>query len=158
MNQTTQEPLHDYILIIRDLSAVAGEIALVEDKKTEAASNKRHELLDGYIQKEQALLLKLRGLEQHRIKQQASLGWDGLTLRQILEAAAPEQRKALTPAFEELEFKLDRLQKAREASEQILKVRLRELELFTLQSAAYTHDGKQKPAAAPHSRIGDRYV
>lgn len=158
MNQTTQEPLNDYISVIRNLSATAEAIARAEDRKTEAASGRHHELLDGCIQEEQALLLKLRGLEQHRMKLQDSLGWDGLTLRQILEAASPEQKQALTPVFEELERKLDRLQKAREASEQILKVRLRELELFTQQGAAYNHGGKQTPAAAPHSRIGDRYV
>ena len=50
MNQTTQATLQDYIQIIRNLTAAARQITRTEEIKTAAASEKRHELLDGCIQ------------------------------------------------------------------------------------------------------------
>ena len=141
MSQTIQELFKDYIFVIRDLTAVAGSIARVEEAKTAAVSGKKHEILDSCIQEEQALLLKLRGLEQHRIKLQKELGWDSLTIHQILDTAPSEQAEVLDPVFQTLDQQLRRLQKAREASERILKVRLHELEVFSQMGAAYDNGG-----------------
>ena len=108
MNQTIQEPLEDFAAVIRDLSVTSTRIAQIEESKATAASNRRHELLDGYIQEEQAQILKLRGLEQRRLKMAEALGWKSLTFRQILEKATPEQDQLLRPLFLELEQQLKR--------------------------------------------------
>lgn len=160
MSQTTHDPsktLKDYILIIKDLISTAASIARTEEIKTAAVSERRHELLDDCIQEEQALLLKLRGLEQHRIKLQKELGWDGFTLSQILEQASPEQAESLSPVFQELDQQLRRLQTSREAAEQILKVRLHELEIFSGGGAAYDNGGNLSQNSAPQSRIRNTY-
>lgn len=160
MSQTTHDPLREYMTIIRDLTAVAASITRTEEAKTAAVSGNRHEILDGCIQEEQALLLKLRGLEQHRISLQKELGWDSLTLRQILDTASPEQNEALDPIFQKLDQQLRRLQTAREASEQILKVRLHELEVFSQMGTAYDNGGNASPgtAAPGPGRIRNTYV
>lgn len=160
MSQTTHDPLKNYISILRELTALAGDITRVEEIKTAAAADKRHELLDGCIQEEQAFLLKLRGLEQHRISLQKDLGWENLTLRQILDIASQEQRELLVPVFDQLDHHLRRLQQAREASEKILKVRLHELEVFAQMGASYDNSGNLSPAGTPQSkgRIRSTYV
>lgn len=144
--------------IIQDLTAVAGNIARVENIKTAAATEKRHELLDNCIQEEQAYLLKLRGLEQHRIKLQKVLGWNSLTLLQILAVASPEQKKSLTPLFERLEQQLEYLQHVREAAEQIIRVRLHELEVFAQRNASYDSRGNINHTGASQARIRNKYV
>ena len=113
MNQITQESLEEFAAVIRDLSDTAARIAQVEEAKAAAASQRRHELLDGYIQDEQAQILKLRGLEQRRLTLADALGWKSLTFRQILEKAAPEQDHLLRPLFSDLEQNLKRLEHAR---------------------------------------------
>lgn len=160
MNQTTQDRLNKYRMIIRDLTNVAASISRVEETKAAAASERRHELLDGCIQEEQALLLKLRGLEQHRVNGQKALGWEDLTLKQILAQAAPEERESLAPLFENLERQLKRLQHARNASEQIIGVRLHELDILAArqQGSSYNNEGTARPAAASHARIHNKYV
>ncbi len=160
MSQTIQELFKDYIFVIRDLTAVAGSIARVEEAKTAAVSGKKHEILDSCIQEEQALLLKLRGLEQHRIKLQKELGWDSLTIHQILDTAPSEQAEVLDPVFQTLDQQLRRLQKAREASERILKVRLHELEVFSQMGAAYDNGGNVNKGSASTGtgRIRSTYV
>ncbi len=67
MAQTT-EPFEEFTSVIRDLTEVAASISQAEDAKALAASEKRHEKLNGYIQEEQAYILKLRGLEQRRMR------------------------------------------------------------------------------------------
>jgi len=91
MSQQTQEPFEEFMEVIRELTSLAGAIAGVEEAKAEAAAQKRHQFLDGFIQEEQAQILKLRGLEQRRLRLAKALGWESLTFRQILEKAPPRQ-------------------------------------------------------------------
>lgn len=160
MSQTTHDTLREYILILQDLTAAAVSITHAEEAKAAAVSANRHEMLDDCIQEEQALLLKLRGLEQHRIRLQKELGWDSLTLHQILDTASPEQVKVLEPVFQKLDLHLRRLQSAREAAEQILKVRLHELKVFSEMNTSYDNGGNVSRNGAPqgNNRIRNTYV
>lgn len=160
MDHDRQELLDNFIAVIKDLTALAGDIAQVEDHKAQAASQKRHELLDGIIQKEQAQILKLRGLEQHRIRRAKALGWDSLTFRQILEKADPAEREVLTPLFAQLEGQLKRLGSSRKSSEQIIKVRIHEIEtaIARQQGGSYDSTGSVSPKVPPHLKMRDTYV
>ena len=106
MDLNTQETLEKFATIIRELTDTADYMARIEENKAIVASEKRHQLLDGLIQDEQAQILKLRGLEQRRLRLADSLGWKSLTFRQILEKAEPEQQTLLQPLFGELEHQL----------------------------------------------------
>ncbi len=160
MNQDTQELFHNFTAVIRELTVLAGDIAAVEERKAEAAVQKRHQLLDGFIQKEQAQILKLRGLEQRRIRMAKELGWDSLTFRQILEKAEPTQKEALSPLFTELEQNLKRLEQSRRSSEQIIKVRIHELETAIArgQGGSYDNSGSVSPGVPLHNKMRDTYV
>lgn len=160
MEQHTQELFDDFIAVIKEETLLAGDIAQVESDKAEAASLKRHHLLDGYIQKEQAQILKLRGLEQRRCRLMKNLGWDSLTFRQILEKASLRQGGQLRPLLEELEQQLKRLQDSRKASEQIINVRLHELDmaLAAHTGSAYDNSGNVNPGPPLHSAMRDTYV
>ena len=150
MNQDTQELFHNFTAVIRELAVLAGDIATVEERKAEAAVQKRHQLFDGFIQKEQAQILKLRGLEQRRIRMAKELGWESLTFRQILEKAEPEQKESLSPLFAELE----------QNAERIIKVRIREIEtaISRTQGGSYDNGGSAGPNAPMHNKMKDTYV
>lgn len=160
LSQTVHEPLEDFAAVIRDLTATAGHIAKIEDAKAEAASAGRHTLLDGFIQEEQAYILKLRGLEQHRLKLAESLGWKSLTFRQILERTTPEETELLSPLFSELELQLKKLGQAREAAERLIKVRLHELQIAIArqQGTSYDNSGNINSESMPHIKLQDKYV
>jgi len=57
MEQQTQHPLEEFTTVIKDLTILAKQITDLEDAKALAASERRHQLLDGYIQREQACIL-----------------------------------------------------------------------------------------------------
>ncbi len=160
MNQDTQELFHNFTAVIRELAVLSGDIATVEERKAEAAVQKRHQLFDGFIQKEQAQILKLRGLEQRRIRMAKELGWESLTFRQILDKAEPEQKESLSPLFAELEHKLKRLGQSRQSAERIIKVRIREIEtaISRTQGGSYDNGGSAGPNAPMHNKMKDTYV
>lgn len=160
MNQTLQESFEEFTAVIRDLAAVVSDIGRVEDAKARAASEKRHQLLDGYIQQEQAQILKLRGLEQHRIRLAETLGWNSLTFRQILENASPEQAEVLKPIFLRLEEELSQMQQARKSSEQIIQVRLHEIQtaIAKQEGSSYDNTGNVNLNAPLHNKIRDTYI
>ncbi|MCI8295831.1 MAG: hypothetical protein HFG22_08105 [Lachnospiraceae bacterium] len=162
MDRSTQlqEALDGFITVIKDLTTLAGDLTRIERAKADAASQKQHHVLDDCIQDEQAYILKLRGFEQHRIKQMKILGWDGLTFRQVLEKADPDQKERLTPLFTALEQQLTQLTQAKGAADQIIRVRVHELErLIALQGGSgYDSGGKVDLGAPSHSKMKDRYV
>ncbi|MCI8950178.1 MAG: flagellar protein FlgN [Lachnospiraceae bacterium] len=160
MAQSMQEPLQEYASVIEELTQLAGSISQIEEKKTQAAADKEHQKLDGYIQKEQALILKLRGLEQRRIRLSDSLGWESMTFRQILEHASPDQKEVLEPVFNSLEQQLLQLEAARKASEQIIHVRLHELQVLIARAegGSYDESGNISLNNPVRSKLHGKYV
>ncbi len=160
MEQKTQDLFDDFISVIKETTLLLGDIAQVETDKAEAASLKQHHLLDGYIQAEQAQILKLRGLEQRRLRLARELGWDSLTFRQILVSAPLRQSGRLRPLFEDLEQQLMQLRDSRMAAEQIIKVRLHELDvaLSGQTGSSYDNSGNVSSGSALHPAMRDTYV
>lgn len=160
MDHTTQEPLEEFASVITQLTATAEDIARIEEEKASAATDRRHYLMDSFIQEEQAALLKLRGLEQRRLRLADALGWKSLTFRQILEKANPVQHSLLSPLFQDLERQLKRLGSARDASEQILNTRIHELQVAIgkQQGSSYDNAGNVSSTSPVHSRLHNKYV
>lgn len=160
MEQKTHESFEEFTAVIRDLTQLVGDIGKVEDAKAQAASEKHHQLLDGYIQKEQAQILRLRGLEQHRIQLAETLGWNSLTFRQILDTAPPEQVSVLKPLFVQLEEQLNKMQQARKSSEQIIQVRIHELQTAIARQEGGSHNnaGNVNLKSPLRNKMKDTYI
>lgn len=159
MERSTQDLFEDFAVVIEEAARLAGDIARTEADKAQAASSRQHHLLDGYVQEEQAQILKLRGLEQRRQRLARGLGWDSLTFRQILDRASEPQERRLAPLFEELERQLGRLKDSKGAAEQMINVRLHELNLLIARQtgASYGQDGSVNAAPPLHSAMKDTY-
>ena len=160
MDSNTQDTLDKFASVIRELTDTAGNIAHIEEQKAVAASEKRHQLMDAFIQDEQAQILRLRGLEQRRLRLADSLGWKSLTFRQILEKAEPEQQTLLQPLFLELEQQLKRLEQARGNAEQIIHTRLHELQILLArqQGSSYDNTGNVNLSSPVHTKLQNKYV
>lgn len=145
--------LAPFIHTLEQLSETAAGLTEAEIGKAEAASAKNHEKLDSFLKEEQALLLKLRGLEQQRIRQAGELGWKDLSFRRILAESDPETSAALSPIFSRLEQQLKELTDAKDAAGRIVSVRLRELEHILGAGSSGSNPGVDLP-----SHFHDRYV
>lgn len=149
-----------FLSIISDLTETAHSIARAEEEKAVALSLKRHELLDGFMRKEQAYILKLRGLDQHRVRLTKSLGWEALTFSQILEKVEPAKKKYLKILFHDLEQELRAIQQSREVAERIMNVRVYELLTAMERQEGIPYDRERKVdfKGIPYTNLCDRHV
>lgn len=128
-NKEDRAALFDsFVHTLEELSGIITKLTEAETAKAEAASAGEHGKMDSFLKEEQALLLKLRGLEQQRTRMAADLGWKDLTFRRILEKSDEKECSVLSPLFSQMEKSLKELTDAEEASNRIVSVRLREFE------------------------------
>lgn len=127
-DSSTDEAVSGFSHTLEQLLGLMVSISELEEAKAEAASTRQHQKIDGFLKEEQALILKLRGLEQLRMKQAGALGWQGLTFRQILERADGGQKELLSPLFDKMNSQLRRLTDSKDSADRILRLRLKELE------------------------------
>lgn len=120
--------LDSFIGILKELTTVAGTLAGQEEELARAAAAGEHHLISEIINRQQALLLQLRGLEQKRISTAASLGWENLTFRQILEQADKRESSLLEPLFIDLDRLVRRLHGAKGSADTAIRLRMRELD------------------------------
>ena len=142
-----------FVHTLEELSQIIVKLTEAEKAKADAASAGEHGKMDSFLKEEQALLLKLRGLEQLRVRQATDLGWEKLTYRQILASAGEAERSVLFPLFSEMEQLLKNLTDAEESSNRIISVRLREFEHILGANSQTSF-----PEANSSSHFHDRYV
>ena len=138
-------PFDEFAEVLKQLTEAVDILTQMEVQKAHAAANSQHNLIAGFLNPEQAQILKLRGLEQK-----------GLTFRQILEQPENSQKECLSPLFAQLEAGVKRLTDTRTSADRVIKLRLRELEaaIAGKEGSSCPGDGN---APAP-SRFKDRYV
>ena len=78
--------------IIKEFIALFDNLIPIEQEKLDAAVKNRITFVEDCMHKEQAAVLKLRGLEQRREAEQKRLGMEGYTFRQILEHVPDDDR------------------------------------------------------------------
>lgn len=115
----------------------------------EAESEKRRALLDHDInavetmlQEQQALTMRLEGLEKKRVAAQEAAGFAGMNPQQIA-AANPQQRDALTELFRAMRTAADRLQALNKASIEIARTELRMIGSAPAEEGLYTIGGRK---------------
>lgn len=106
------------------------ELIPVEQDKLDAAVNNRVSFVEECMHKEQAAVLRLRGLDQKREKEQERLGMKGYTFRKILESVPEETATVLKPLFDRLSEQVHMLQSITDNSKNMIEVNL-----HTIQSA-----------------------
>lgn len=156
--QKNTTSLEYFTEVLMQLTDVVKSLTEIEEQKAEAAAGRRHDLINNFLNPEQAQILKLRGLEQKRIQLAGCLGWKGLTFRQILEQADSSQRALLTPCFIQLNRQIKRLTQAREASDKIIRLRLRELKTALDCEGTENFDSGNQTAADAPLHFHDKYV
>ena len=149
-------PFDEFVEVLKQLIETVDILAQMEVQKTHAAANSQHNLIAGFLNPEQAQILKLRGLEQKRVRLAQALGWQGLTFRQSLEQPVNSQKECLSPLFTQLEAGVKRLTDTRTSADRVIQLRLRELEAAIAGKEGGSYAGAVN-APGP-SRFQDRYV
>lgn len=110
--------------IIKEFIEFFDELIAIEQEKLDAATKNQVSFVEECMHKEQAAILRLRGLEQKREKEQERLGMSGFTFRQILERASEEDANILNPLFNQLSGQVRMMQSLSDNAKDIIEVNL----------------------------------
>ncbi|MCP1102540.1 hypothetical protein M2454_000851 [Aequitasia blattaphilus] len=113
--------------VVEELSAQFREVTSIETEIMEAAAENKISLVEKCILREQAAVMKLRGLEREKNEAQSACGFANMTFHQILNALDEKERKEYLPIFEELSREVQVFQEIHEDAGQLLNVKLRHL-------------------------------
>lgn len=114
----------DFIKIIEEFIELFDGLISVEQSKLEATVKNRVTFVEECMNKEQAAILRLRGLEQKREAEQERLGMKDYTFRQILEHAPEDSVTELTPLFNRLSEQVRTFQSISESAKNAIEVNL----------------------------------
>lgn len=101
----------------------------IEEDKLKATVKNRVSLVEDYMHKEQAAVMRLRGLEQKREAEQKRLGLEGCTFRQILEKVPDTDAAMLKPLFDKMDSQIRTMQSLSGSIKDAIEVNLRVIEL-----------------------------
>ncbi|MCD8000765.1 MAG: flagellar protein FlgN [Clostridiales bacterium] len=153
-----KDTLEEFACSLERISDIIKDITRLEEKKADAAAQKRHDTMNDFLKQEQASLLKLRGQEQKRQRLAEAMDWGGLTFRQILEQSSAVQRQRLQPLFEQLDSQVKLLLETKDSAERIIKVRIREFETLLYRDKGIVYDGSGSIEKKFPPSFHDKYV
>lgn len=138
--------MDEFKKIIEDLIRLFRQLIKIEETKLNAAAGKHVAMLEECVTQEQALLLRLRGLEQNREKAQAKAGYGGLLFREILEKVPDSEREELYGLFDELSREVQMFREISEDSNQILQTNIHMIQkaLNKKTGGVYNEKGKSE--------------
>lgn len=141
--------MDEFKKVIRDLITLFRQFIKIEETKLNAATGKHVATLEDCVTQEQALLLRLRGLEQSRERAQKKAGYEGLQFREILERVPDDEREELYELFDELSREVQMFREINEDANQILQTNLYAIEkaLKKKTSGLYNEKGKNETEA-----------
>ena len=96
----------------------------IEEGKTEVIVAGDLEKLDGILNTEEMLRMKLQGIEKKRIEIMKSLGLGNKTLLGVIETAEHKYKEKLSGIFKDLNFYIDALKQINDRNTKLVKARL----------------------------------
>lgn len=132
--------------ILWQINTLMDEFLEIGEQKLQAVRDNRITHLEKSMQKEQAAVLKLRGLEQKREKEQQRAGISGSTFRQILEQIPEEQAGELPQLYQMLSRKVKQYRSCCDSIQELLRVRLHQIDtaIGKQNGGVYVSDGTVK--------------
>ena len=100
----------------------------IEQDKLDATVKNRVGILEDFMHKEQAAVMRLRGLEQKREAELKRLGLEGCTFRQILDKIPDTDAAMLKPLFDRIDSQVRVMQSLSGSIKDAIEVNLRMIE------------------------------
>ncbi len=115
--------------LMKEFIAFFNTLIPIEQDKLDATVKNRVALVEDYMHKEQAAVMRLKGLEQKREVEQKRLGLEGCTFRQVLERIPDTDAAMLKPLFDKMDRQIRTLQSLSGSIKDAIEVNLRVIDL-----------------------------
>lgn len=113
--------------VINQMIALFEEYLPLEQEKLKAVQESNVAALEDCMTREQAVVLKLRGMDQKREAAQRQNGWEGKTFREITELVPDEKKELYRQLFEKLSNAMTLFRSANESAMDTMTIHLREI-------------------------------
>lgn len=113
--------------IIVDMTNLFNDAIPLEKEKLHAAASKQITFVEDCMKKEQALLLKIRGLEQKRIETLKELGYENKTFKQIINTKTGEEEKRLSMLFDNFQRAVNEFSSINKEALKLIKLNMHDL-------------------------------
>lgn len=120
--------MKEFQKVINKLISLFKEIIPIENDKLRAARENQVSVIEDCMIREQALILKLKGVEKEREEAQKKAGFSGLSFREILEKVPTEQRELLLPLFDELSREIQMFREVNADAGRIIETNLHQIQ------------------------------
>lgn len=120
--------MNEFQEVIKKLIALFQEFNGVEQMKLQAASQNRVATVEECMIREQAMVLKLKGLEKERESAQKELGYADFSFRELLEQVSPQDKEQLEPLFKEFGREIEAFQDVSQNAAQVIEVNLHQIQ------------------------------
>ena len=138
----------NFIKIIEEFIDFFDHLIPIEQEKLEAAIKNRVSFVEECMHKEQAAVLRLRGLEQKREKEQERLGMKDYSFRQILDRVPEDVSSVLKPLFDRMSEQVRQFQSISDNAKDIIEVNLHVIQSSLAEKApgreTYSASGRKK--------------
>ena len=132
--------MNEFTAVVEDLVELFEELIEIEQIKIEAVKKNMVSYVEDCMNREQAAVLKLRGLEKKRETCQKNMGFEGYTFKQILEATTGEEHSRLRQLFDTLSHHVSLFQDTNESARAMLEISLHNINKAILR----THQNNAK--------------
>lgn len=130
--------------VIEQMISLFDEYLPLEEKKLKAVKENDLVALEDCMTQEQAVVLKLRGLEKKREDAQKANGWEGKRFREIIGLVPEEQQAEYQRLFETLSRSVKLFHSANKSAMDTMNLNLRQIDKAIKSKdpkGAYNQDG-----------------
>lgn len=127
--------------VILEMTDLFKQAKPLEQEKLNAAASNQVTFVEDCMKREQALLLKIRGLDQKRESVLKELGYQGKTFREIIDMQEGKEKEKLCALFEDFSKAIKEFSSINEEALKIIKVNLHQIDkvLGTQQAGSDVH-------------------
>lgn len=129
--------MNDFINVIEDLILLFQDLIQIEQTKLDAVKNNRITYVEDCMNREQAAIMKMKGLDKKREVCQEKLGFKDYTFQQILTESQSHEYLQMKQLFDKLSNQVRQFQRINEGVHSLI-----EINLYSINKAMRkSHDG-----------------
>ncbi len=110
--------------IMEEYNALLDKLILIENEKISIVAEDDLKLLDGNMRKEEAEVLRMRGIDRKRETLLKKAGCEGRTFKQVMETLKDDERAELLPLYSQMADKTERLKGLSASASRMLESKL----------------------------------
>lgn len=137
--------------ILEEITSLLNQYLPLEAEKLKAIQENKVGFVEDSMKKEQALILKMRGLDGKREELLKKAGCTGKTMREILEELEENEKRQVQPVFDRLVLAVQNFDSYNAESMKLIQLRLHDMEKAAAESQGKTYGkGKESDPDSEH--------